>query len=115
MANATLGVLSSASLAAHAIGQGLAHARGLITKHAVKQVDRLLSNTGIDVWGYFVYWVPYVIGPRGDIRVALDWTEFDHDNRSTIVLSMITRHGRANAAVVEECTEYEPQRENESV
>ena len=50
MANATLGVLSSASLAVHAIGQGLAHARGLITKHAVKQVDRLLSNTGIDVW-----------------------------------------------------------------
>ena len=44
MANATLGVLSSASLAVHAIGQGLAHARGLITKHAVKQVDRLLST-----------------------------------------------------------------------
>jgi len=50
MANATLGVLCSASLAVHAIGQGLAHARGLITKHAVKQVDRLLSNRGIDVW-----------------------------------------------------------------
>jgi hypothetical protein len=53
MANATLGVLSSASLAVHAIGQGLAHVRGLITKHAVKQVDRLLSNKGIDVWEYF--------------------------------------------------------------
>ena len=95
MANATLGVLSSASLAVHAIGQGLAHARGLITKHAVKQVDRLLSNSGIDVWGYFAYWVPYVIGPRREIRVALDWTEFDHDNHSTLALSMITRHGRA--------------------
>lgn len=95
MANATLGVLSSASLAVHAIGQGLAHARGLITKHSVKQVDRLLSNTGIDVWVYFAYWVPYVIGPRQEIRVALDWTEFDHDNHSTIALNMITRHGRA--------------------
>jgi len=41
MANATLGVLFSSSLAVHAIGQGLANARGLITKHAVKQVDRL--------------------------------------------------------------------------
>jgi len=30
MANATLGVLTSASLAVHAIGQGLARARGLI-------------------------------------------------------------------------------------
>ena len=95
MANATLGVLSSASLAVHAIGQGLAHARGLITKHAVKQVDRLLSNTGIDIWGYFAYWVSYVIGPSREIRVALDWTEFDHDNHSTLALSMITRHGRA--------------------
>ncbi len=99
MANATLGVLSSASLAVHAIGQGLAHARGLITKHAVKQVDRLLSNPGIDVWGYFAYWVPYVVGPRQEIRVALDWTEFDHDNHSTIALNMITRHGRATPLV----------------
>ena len=47
LANATLGVISSASLAVHLIGQGLAHARGLLTKHAVKQVDRLLSNQGI--------------------------------------------------------------------
>jgi hypothetical protein len=77
------------------IGQGLAHSRGLITKHAVKQVDRLLSNRGIKVWEHFAYWVPYVIGPRREILLALDWTEFDHDNHATIVLSMITRHGRA--------------------
>ena len=95
LANATLGVLCSASLAVHAIGQGLAHARGLITKHAVKQVDRLLSNPGIDVWAYFANWVPYVIGPRQEIYVAMDWTEFDRDDHSTIALSLITRHGRA--------------------
>jgi hypothetical protein len=99
LANATLGVLSSASLAVHAIGQGLAHARGLITKHAIKQVDRLLSNAGIDVWSYFVYWVPYLIGPRKQIWVALDWTDFDHDNHSTLVLSLITRHGRATPLI----------------
>jgi hypothetical protein len=95
MANATLGVLCSASLAVHAIGQGLAHARGLITKHAVKQVDRLLSNRAIDVWSSFAYWVPFVIGPRTEIRVALDWREFDAGDQSTIALNMITRHGRA--------------------
>jgi hypothetical protein len=95
MANATLGVLSSASLAVHMIGQGLAHSRGLVTKHAVKQVDRLMSNRGIKVWEYFAYWVPYVIGPRREVMLALDWTEFDHDNHATIVLSMVTRHGRA--------------------
>ena len=95
MANATMGVLSSASLAVHMIGQGLAHSRGLITKHAIKQVDRLLSNQGIKVWEYFGYWVPYVIGPRQEIMLALDWTEFDSDDHATIALSMTTRHGRA--------------------
>ena len=62
LANATLGVISSASMAVHLIGQGLAHARGLLTKHAVKQVDRLLSNPGVEVWAMFAQWVPYLVG-----------------------------------------------------
>ena len=37
LANATLGVLVSASLAVHAIGQGLAQALGKLSKHGVKQ------------------------------------------------------------------------------
>ena len=40
LANATLGVLTSASLAVHAIGQGLAQAMGKLSKHGIKQVDR---------------------------------------------------------------------------
>ena len=46
LANATLGVIRATSPAVAAIGQGLAPARGLTTKHALKQVDRLLSNPG---------------------------------------------------------------------
>ena len=49
LAGATLGVIQSASLAVGMIGQGLALARGRLPKHAVKQVDRMLSNPGIDV------------------------------------------------------------------
>ena len=49
LANATLGVTQTASLAVNTIGQGLALARGLNTKHAIKQADRLLSNEGIDL------------------------------------------------------------------
>jgi hypothetical protein len=41
---ATLGAIQSASLAVGLIGQGLPLARGRLTKHVVKQVDRLLSN-----------------------------------------------------------------------
>ncbi len=95
LANATLGVIASASLAIHAIGQGLAHARGTLTKHGVKQVDRLLSNKGIDVWSLFAAWVPFIVGERKSIAVAMDWTDFDADEQTTIMLSLITNHGRA--------------------
>jgi len=44
LANATMGVMASASLAIHAMGQGLAPARGKLAKHAVKQVDRMRSG-----------------------------------------------------------------------
>ena len=46
LAGATLGVMAGASLAVAMIGQALAQARGLVTQHAVKQVDRLMSNGG---------------------------------------------------------------------
>ena len=95
LANATLGVMTSASLAIHAMGQGLAQARGKLTKHAVKQVDRLLSNAGVEVWSLFAHWVPYAVGPRKRIVVAMDWTDFDPDGQATIMLSLLTRHGRA--------------------
>lgn len=95
LANATVGVLSSGSLAVHAIGQGLAQARGVVPKHAIKQVDRLLSNRGIEVWSYFDVWVPQVLAARKEIMVALDWTDFDADGHTTIALHLVTRHGRA--------------------
>ena len=92
---ATLGVMTGASLAVAAIGQALALARGLTTKHAIKQVDRLMSNAGIDVWASFARWIPRQIGTAQDILVAMDWTDFDHDGQSTLVLSLVSSHGRA--------------------
>ncbi len=72
LAGATLGVIESASLAVAMIGQGLALARGRLTKHAIKQVNRLLSNPGIDVDALLVHWVPHVVGGRSSITVAMD-------------------------------------------
>ena len=95
LANATLGIMTGTCLAVSMIGQALAQARGLLTKHAVKQVDRLLSNQGIDVWKLFIHWVPQVVGVRPNIVVAMDWTDFDADGQATLVLSLVTRHGRA--------------------
>ena len=58
-------------------------------------MDRLLSNRGIDVDALLVHWVPYVVGSRGSITVALDWTEFDAGGQATIMLSLLSHHGRA--------------------
>lgn len=99
LANATLGVLNSTSLAIHAIGLGLANARGLVTKHAVKQVDRLVGNSGLDVWNCFAHWVPYVVAERKELLVAMDWTDFDDDGHAMIALNLLTSHGRATPLV----------------
>ena len=95
LAAATLGVMTGASLAVAMIGQALAQARGLLTKHAIKEVDRLLSNNAIDVWDSFARWVPHLIGTRKEIVVAMDWTDFDGDDQATLALNLVTDHGRA--------------------
>ncbi len=97
--NAVVGVVNAVSLSIHAIGAGLAGAAGLNTKHAIKQVDRLLSNSALHVWAIFAQWVPYVVGARPAIVVALDWTEFDADGHATIALYLVTSHGRATPLV----------------
>jgi hypothetical protein len=43
----------------------------------IKQVGRPLSNQGIDIDAAPRHFVPYVVGPRGGINVARDWTDFD--------------------------------------
>jgi len=107
LAGATVGVLEGAALGIHAIGNALAVAEGLDSKHAVKQVDRMLSNGGIEVWQLFENWVPFVVGDRPEIVAALDWTDYDADDQSTIVLSMITSHGRATPLLWKTVTKSE--------
>lgn len=95
LADATLGVLRGTSLAVTAIGEGLALAKGLTSKHAIKQVDRLFSNCGVDVNELFDSWVPFVLAERTFVVVALDWTDFDADGHSTLALNLVTHHGRS--------------------
>ena len=95
LANGVVGVVTGASLAVSVIGHALARARGLVDRHAIKQVDRLLSNAGVVVWELFAPWVREVVGQREAIVVAMDWTDFDADNQATLALNLVTRHGRA--------------------
>ncbi len=95
LACGVLGVMTSASLAVSVIGQALAQARGKAAKHAIKQVDRLLSNQGIDVWAMFPLWIKEMIGERRELVIVMDWTDFDADDQTTLVFSLVTKHGRA--------------------
>lgn len=66
------GVLHAASLGVRAIGQGLASAQGLAPRHAIKQVDRLLSNPQLSGESLFSCWVRFVVGERAEIVVNFD-------------------------------------------
>lgn len=95
LSNAATGVLRAGALGIHVIGRGLALAARGSKKHAVKQVDRLVGNSALDVWSLFASWVPYVVADRTEIWVSLDWTDFDGDGQATIAANLLTTHGRA--------------------
>ena len=78
---AALSVFTSESLVLHKMGLGMAEARGVDKKHATKQIDRLLSNPAYDIWDLSAIWVPYIIGAKKEIMVALDWTSFANDSQ----------------------------------
>lgn len=95
IANATLGVLHAASLCIHVIGRAYGWATDGDGKHGVKQVDRLLSNEKVSPWQLARRWIAMLVGPRQEVIVALDWTDFDGDDHTTLVASLLTNHGRA--------------------
>jgi hypothetical protein len=72
---------------------------GTTTQYAIKQVDRLLSNPGIDVDELSKPWIAHAVGPRPKIVAALDWTDFDADDQATIMLSLVTNLGRSTPLV----------------
>lgn len=95
LGNAVVGAIHAAALGVHAIGKALAASSSLEPKHAIKQVDRLLSNMNLSVWELFPLWVKFLLSQREEVVVALDWTDFDADGHSMLALNMITSHGRA--------------------
>lgn len=99
IAGAVTGVLHAASLAIHAIGLGLAVAEGKNSKHCIKQVDRLLSNPKFKVDPMFASWLAFVLSEREEVVVALDWTDFDDDDHTTLALHLVTSHGRSTPLI----------------
>ena len=94
IAGGVLGVLQAGSIAVSAIGKGYAAFNDGVAKHGVIQVDRMLSNGGIDMDAFFATWIPTVVTGLSQVVLALDWTEFDRDGHSMLALTAMTGHGR---------------------
>jgi hypothetical protein len=95
LANGVVGVLNAAVLSIAAIGQAYARVANITPKSGVKQVDRMLSNDGIDPSTVMERWVKFVVGTTESIVIALDWTDFDKDDHTTLCGYLVTTHGRA--------------------
>ena len=97
LGRAVYGCLHSERLNISSMGRSLARNTGRYAKHCIKQVDRLLGNSGYNFEHLSAPYVLTVIGPRRQIIVSLDWTEYGATEQSRISLNHITNHGRATA------------------
>lgn len=95
LANGVAGVLNASVVTIHAIGQAYAHLAHVTGKSGIKQVDRLLSNDGVVLDDVMARWARFVVGTAESVVLAIDWTDFDADDHTTLCVYMITNHGRA--------------------
>ena len=99
LSDMVVGLMSGRLLTVTGIANSIAAINEISPKHAVKQVDRAIGNEKLAVWEIFDLWVINQIRGQTDITVAMDWTEFDDDDQSTIALNLITNHGRATPLI----------------
>ena len=95
LANGVAGVLNASRVSIAAVGRAIAQVRQIEQKSGIKQVDRLLSNEGVSLDVLLPLWTRQVVGTTPKIVVAMDWTDFDDDDHTTLCVSLITKHGRA--------------------
>jgi hypothetical protein len=95
MALFVLGVLYANRLGVTAIGSGMAKARATSQKHGIKQFDRFLSNKKIRMADFQKCFASTIVNVRKKILVTMDWTDFDADDQTVLVLSLVTRSKRA--------------------
>ena len=95
LANGVAGVLNAAVISIHAIGRAYAELAHTTPKSGVKQVDRLLGNEGIELEKVLRSWVRFVVGTHPSVVIAMDWTDFDADDHTTLCAYLVTTHGRA--------------------
>jgi hypothetical protein len=94
-----LGAMYSERAGLAHFGRAMARVRGASAKHAIKQLDRLLSNDKIPDDEVFRRLLGFALSNRSACVVALDWTEYAAEGHHRIALSLVTRHGRATPLI----------------
>jgi len=95
LSNGVAGVIKAGALGIHAIGEAYAQLASTDPKHGIKQVDRSLNNPAFNIENILKPWVTFILGQRKQIVLALDWTDFDDDDHTTLCAYAMTNHGRA--------------------
>jgi len=95
LANYAVGAMVAPRAAVHAIGAAYAAIAHIQPRSGVKQVDRLLSNEGLPVEELTSAWARFLLGPRTEVNLAMDWTDFEPDDHTTLAVYIVTTHGRA--------------------
>ena len=95
MANGVVGIVGAAVVSIAAIGRAYARLAEIESKSGIKQVNRLLSNDGLVLDELMPLWIQHVVGTIANIVVAMDWTDFDDDDHTTLCVYLVTTHGRA--------------------
>jgi hypothetical protein len=67
--------MNAVDAAVHAVGSAYAAVAEVQPRSGVKEIDRLLSNAGIDLEKRMPKWASFVIGSRTETLLALDWTD----------------------------------------
>ena len=95
LASFSVGLLKAESLTLHRIGAGMSGIYGTDKKHTTKQIDRFLTNSPIDVKVAQRALATHVLHGKSEAFIAVDWTEYDNDDQSTLCAYLLTTHGRA--------------------
>ena len=98
IANGVAGVLNASKISIAAVGRAYAGLAGIHRKSGIKQVDRLLSNQGVELEQVLRRWVQFVVGDTSELLIALDWTDFAHDDHTTLYAALVPRGGRGGRA-----------------
>jgi hypothetical protein len=99
LTQAVVGAAYAAQAGVASLGRAMAVVRKVTPKHAIKQIDRFLSNPAIDLNLAWISYLGFVIGHRAKLVVSLDWTDYADGTQHRIALNLVTRHGRATPLI----------------